>query len=170
MTLVNLPAINNGDDANDTLFNSRLGALANVINGGIDQENLADSGVSTAKLANQSVTPAKMNLSKAVDANGWTVYDYGSWKEYEKLTVGTPNVSVTAENVYVPPDINLPVGVTNTDSVHVQYSFRCSERTYVCMWRLASPPATLFTFHISNLYPGTTTLATYTIYMRLKDK
>ena len=49
---------------------------------------------------------------KSVDANGWTVFDWGAWKEYVK--VGS-NVSVDALNAVGASTTNYPVGVTMAD-------------------------------------------------------
>lgn len=63
MGLVSFAPINDGDEANDDLFNSRLGAITDELNGNIDQDNLATSAVSTAKIADSAVTTSKLNNS-----------------------------------------------------------------------------------------------------------
>lgn len=122
MSLINLTSIQNGDSANDTLFNSRYSLVVNEINGNLDADNLKDSAVTTPKLANTSVTPVKMNLSKTVDANGWTIYDYGTWKEYHKRVTFTFNYGAGAVANLVLSSNNLPVGMATIGNHHLTAS------------------------------------------------
>lgn len=60
MGFVNLPDIQNGDEANAQLFNSRFGAIANVLNGNVDADNLAANAVTTAKIAARAASRDKL--------------------------------------------------------------------------------------------------------------
>jgi hypothetical protein len=104
MTLVNIPNIEENDEATPELWNSRFATLADVINGNIDGTNLADGAVSNSKLASEAVTSNKLGLqsvtpdrvanpvafraegtSKSIAAATWTklvadteIYDYAN--------------------------------------------------------------------------------------------
>lgn len=83
---------------------------------------LGTSSVGTAQLAPSSVTSLKLAPSKTTDANGWTVYDYGTWKKYVKRFVSTPG-SITAGNrVTIVGSQALPVGVSSLANVRMSYS------------------------------------------------
>lgn len=71
MGLINIPAIENLDEANEELWNSRFALIAAVINGNIESVNLKDFAVTEAKLANASVSAAKLqdNIVTARNAN-----------------------------------------------------------------------------------------------------
>lgn len=59
------------------------------------------------------MTSAKLAPSKTTDANGWTVYDYGTFKEYIKLFTGGSVSSLgngSAATVF--NNMNLPTGKT----------------------------------------------------------
>lgn len=102
MGFVSFPLINNGDDANDALFNSRLSAIVDEMNGNIDQENLATDAVSTAKivnggvtetkLADKSVTGAKIVIPSFQAARGADIVESGSiWR---KIPIDTMYINV----------------------------------------------------------------------------
>jgi len=57
---VNITPINNGDNGDANLWNSRFAAITEQINGNIDQTNLADSAVTTPKIPNGAITAAKL--------------------------------------------------------------------------------------------------------------
>ena len=76
--------------------------------------NLQALAVSTSKLADDAVTSDKLNPSKTLDANGWTVYDYGNWKEYTKRTASATGALATgATRDY--NFSNYPVGITQSN-------------------------------------------------------
>ncbi|WP_127886393.1 hypothetical protein [Rathayibacter festucae] len=51
--------------------------------------------------------------SRTVDANGWTVFDNGTWKEYEKkFTGGSVGGSGSGSIANVIPGLNFPTGVS----------------------------------------------------------
>lgn len=107
---------NPGDEITAAAINNPINQLAAVVNGNIDATNIADNAVSTAKIANTSVTPTKMNLTKTTDANGWTVYDYGTWKEYRKVVTGGAvggSGSGILTNIYSAQ--NIPAGIVPND-------------------------------------------------------
>lgn len=90
-----------GEEITAAKINNPVNTIANVINGNLDADNLADSAVSAAKLAGDAVTTAKLadaNVTNAKLATGagepggaWT-----SWTPtYGSLTVG--NGTATAK-------------------------------------------------------------------------
>lgn len=69
------------------------------------------------------VTEKEIALSKTVDANGWTVYDFGSFKQYRKrvtFSTGTTNVNTIIS--LATSSTNLPVGVANLTGYHFQWN------------------------------------------------
>lgn len=72
--------------------------------------------IPTAAIQDGAVTGIKLNLSKTTDANGWTVYDYGNWKEYIK-TFGTysqtANAGLANERYTLVSNQAGPVDITN---------------------------------------------------------
>lgn len=89
----------------------RMNVNAGILKGLRDGTALGPLG--TASIADNAITPAKMALTTTVDANGWTVRDYGDWKEY---TILTSNQSFT-KNQYestASGSINLPVGTNSS--------------------------------------------------------
>lgn len=64
-------------------------------------------------LSDGAVTSDKLAPSKTTDANGWTVYNYGTWKQYEKH--GTVIVTVPANSWNRSVATSLPSGTTAAD-------------------------------------------------------
>lgn len=99
---------------------------------------LKTNAVTTASIANKAVTLPKINGgstagvlvtdasgnvavgAKTTDANGWTVYDYGGWKEYTKS--GTTTLSVPANGWARTTTTTLPSGTTSADIVGCRIS------------------------------------------------
>lgn len=104
MTLVNITDIQTNDDAIPELWNSRFGAIVNVINGHIDQTNLADSGVTTDKIANAAVTAVKMETQQiwqaVVYSNSWVDFDAATYfgVQYYKDSLGIVHMRGAAKN------------------------------------------------------------------------
>ena len=82
--LVNIQNIQVGDVATPNLFNSRFAALAEVINGNVDSDNLKSGAVTRSKIAQGAIDSSKLDIQKYVDANGWTVTDLGGIKTYTR--------------------------------------------------------------------------------------
>ena len=65
------------------------------------------------------VTQAELSLSKTVDANGWTIYDYGTFKQYKKRitfaqTIGGAVALSTSSS-------NLPTGFSTITGYFFDY-------------------------------------------------
>lgn len=83
MTLVNVPAINNNDDATPDLFNSRFAEIVNVLNGNIDASNIKDGTVIYAKLAlsDGDIPIAKIGLTPGTSS--------GATRDQGSIKIGT---------------------------------------------------------------------------------
>ena len=53
-----------------------------IVDSAVTTAKINDSAVTTAKINDSAITSAKLAPSKTTDANGWTVYDFGSFKQY----------------------------------------------------------------------------------------
>lgn len=173
MGLISVSNINNGDSASDSLFNTRFGAIVNEINGNLDQDNIKDSSITTAKINNASVTPAKMGLTKTVDANGWTVYDYGSWKEYEKRFTGLAQTSHVGHSNNSPVILgtSLPVGKT-LNQLHIQCTLTMNGNApyFVCGYEFdMTGTSTTMTAYLYNVTNSTITNGPTTVCIRFKE-
>ncbi|MDL2342315.1 MAG: hypothetical protein QFB87_04540 [Patescibacteria group bacterium] len=71
-------------------------------------------------MARTRLTQLQQNFSKTTDANGWTVYDYGNWKEYRKRITWSQSigglVAVTISSG------NLPSGMSSIGTNFVSYT------------------------------------------------
>lgn len=93
MPVLNLIPVANGDQVDQDLFNSRFSAIADLLNGGLDSDNLAAGGVSTPSLAASAVTTAKIN-DAAVTPTKWTnPYKFGVYLN-GSLAIGAGATSV----------------------------------------------------------------------------
>jgi hypothetical protein len=69
----------------------------------------------------QKITQNQVTLPKTVDANGWTVYDHGTFKEYRKRVTFSVTVNLGPTSFPV-SSTNLPVGVSNINTHYLDYS------------------------------------------------
>jgi len=83
--IATITPITNGDAASPNLWNSRYAAITEVLNGNVDSDNLKNGGVTREKIANQAIDSSKIDIQKYVDANGWTVVDFGGSKSYSRV-------------------------------------------------------------------------------------
>ena len=82
MGLVSIPDVQDGDDVNEELFNSRFGAIVSALNGNIDADNLSNNAVTTPKIA-----PDAVNGSKISSYWGYHQDGTGTNTEYNDLTI-----------------------------------------------------------------------------------
>jgi hypothetical protein len=115
MALLNIPDITNGTSADASDVNSIKAQIVKEFNGGIDSTNLADNAVTTAKIVDSSITSSKLAPTKTIDANGWTTYNYGTWKEYYKVFDWDLNNIDAGVNYGFVAVNNWPVGKTEVD-------------------------------------------------------
>jgi hypothetical protein len=64
----------------------------------------------------------QLNFSKTTDANGWTVYNFGNFKMYQKAGFGA---SVPANGFASTSSVSLPVGTT-TSTVNPMFACKGS--------------------------------------------
>lgn len=126
MGLVTLTPVNPNDEITAASVNSQPAAIAAVVNGQIDDTNI--SSVSGSKIANGTVTPAKTSfMTKTTDANGWTVYDYGNWKEYRKRFTFNQSIGGLAVLTVAPANgtggTNLPTGLSTIGTNFTDYAY-----------------------------------------------
>lgn len=79
-------------------------------------------------MAETKVTSAELGPNKTTDTNGWTKYDYGTWKQYIKRvtfsqTIGGGAILTLSSN-------NLPVGISDLSTVFIQYSYTAASNAY----------------------------------------
>lgn len=79
-------------------------------------------------MAKQKLNSKQLNLSRTSDANGWTVFDYGTWKIYAKRVTFSQTISTAA--VVSMSSSNLPVGISNFTNVIMNYSYSCDGNAY----------------------------------------
>lgn len=92
-----------------------------IIDSAVTTSKINDSAVTTAKINDSAVTSAKLAPSKTTDANGWTVYNFGSFKQYvftQYQSIYIVNGQRAQFSTYP-----LPAGKTITDCMVV-----------ACMW------------------------------------
>lgn len=110
-------------------------------------------------MAATKVTSAELNPSKTVDANGWTIYDYGSHKVYTYIYTWTGSISVAAAGVYDLPNMNIPAGKTRGD-IFLTFTGYCNNRIFLVNERNVSDSATSVNLECNNFYTGAITLTT----------
>lgn len=141
MATVPYTPIEDGQEADMQLFNSRFLALHNAINGGLDANNLADNAVTgpkiasdavtTSKIVNKAVTAAKMedqpawtSLSYINGGSAWNDAAYGTGGQYYKdslgrvhfrgLVGGNAGATISVLPVGFRPAIRLLIAVTTS--------------------------------------------------------
>lgn len=122
MGLINITDLSDGTGADAGDINSRMATLTGVINGNIDSANISAGGVTTNNLASGAVTSTKLAPSKTVDANGWTVYDFGTWKKYSKRVTFSQSVTNGTITTLTVSSTNFPAGMANIDTKELLYS------------------------------------------------
>ena len=113
MPLLNYEEIEDGSSGSASLWNTRFGRIHDLLNGKLNQANLANSAVTTAKIANGAVTTEKLGLEQIIDANGWSVTDLGLVKlamKRKEFTLPATAVAGSSFAVYGADVNNLPVG------------------------------------------------------------
>lgn len=113
MPLLTYEEIADDADATANVWNVRYGRIHDLLNGRLDQANLANGAVTTAKLANGAVTSAKLGLSQIIDENGWSITDLGLVKlamKRKDFTLPATAVNGSSFSVFAEGVNNLPVG------------------------------------------------------------
>lgn len=86
MTAINLTPLENTDTATADLFNERFAAIAQVLNKGIDSDNIKDGGITAALLANDMLNKqypvGSLYFNATVDTNPATLLGFGTWTPF----------------------------------------------------------------------------------------
>lgn len=104
------------------------------------------------------------NHTITVEKNGWTVYDYGTWQEWEKVV--PYNVNVTNGQRTSAANIDLPAGYTTAD-----FSYLCTGfGGYAghAVYGVEQVDADTIALYIGNQYSGGALTYTGTAYIRLR--
>lgn len=169
--LVNIEPIQTGASATPNLWNQRFAAITSVINGNIDSDNLKNNAVTREKIAPGSITSDKLSINRYIDENGWTVTDYGSYKEWTITKTGTPNVDIPAWGVaYGLVNIPFPEGVANRNEVNFLYTFSANDRVFILSDETAPTGGSGFSCRISNWYNNQVRLTRYSIDIKVENK
>ncbi len=80
------------------------------------------------------VTTPQLSLSKTVDANGWTVYDYGAWKEYRKRVTFTFNLSAGGIQSIALSSNSLPSGMSTIGTNFISATAALNGNAYAMGW------------------------------------
>lgn len=81
-------------------------------------------------IIDDAITPAKLGLS-SVDANGWTVVNFGDHKMAWKSGSCTGGSQIANAAWVLGNTVNLPVGCATVDDIkHVDYAFRMTSNAY----------------------------------------
>lgn len=118
--------------------------------------SLLDS-VGTSQIANLAVEPSKLNITKTTDANGWTVRDFGSFKQYTKRFIWTGSQNVAVGSLFVAGTVSLPVG-KNTSNLIINYTGRANDRIFYINTRIYSDSEPNVTIEVNNYHTSSVTL------------
>lgn len=138
---------------------------------------ITDSTVDASSIQDDSITSAKLAPSKTVDANGWTVYDFGTWKEYMKRFTGLTTASMGAGAAMTVSSGNtFPVGVVpNTVNIFTsgqQYPSGSGSRFMLDMYAFDPVSVAAATFDIvaRNITGSSIALSGGALYIRMVER
>jgi hypothetical protein len=136
MTLVSPTQVNPNDEITDDSINAPVNQLAAVINGNIDDTNIASvSGsklstgtVSTAKIADASITNAKLATSAGETGAAWTAWT----PTWTNLTVGNGTVLAAYKQIgkVVFARYSIVFGSTSSISGAITFTLPVTSVTY----------------------------------------
>lgn len=138
--------------ANDASFNDGTG----IDDGVILTRHILNGNVTTDKLADDSVTSAKLAVTIGDGGNGYTVYDFGTFKIFRKT--GTVSGSLAANGFgTVALNPGLPTGYSNFGSFdHVRQIVRTNDQAITATPYTFAGSATNLNCGITNQYAGGT--------------
>lgn len=128
-TLTNPSVAATGNDANINLDLKSKGSGAVLANGvavvtTTGSQTLLGKSIDGSVNSLSSIPSSALALSKTTDANGWTMYDYGTWKEYAKVFGPyNPGAISSDSGATLTTGANMPVGVApNAVSITTSHS------------------------------------------------
>ena len=116
-----------------------------------DGTNIDAGAIITTKIADNAVTNDKMGMTQSVDANGWKVSDYGTFKKATKRLTWTGSMSIASLANLNLAGMNLPVGVTDRSNLRWTYSYSTNLRVFLVN-ETGSPSSNGFSFVVNNWY------------------
>lgn len=102
-------------------------------------------------MAQTKVQGQNINVVKTVDANGWTVYDYGNFKQYKKRGQTTVSVGASGWTSSYNAGGNLPVGMSTLGNNFVEFSGSTGDAA-ITVGVYYHPGATYINFVLTNQY------------------
>lgn len=131
--------LSNVDNTSDLVKNSTVASLVN---------KTIDGGLNT--LVN--IPSTSINFTKTIDANGWTVYDYGAWKEYTRRWTGIDPGSINAHGIaQVVSGLSLPVGKSPSNSL-ISVSTTAASASSACIATMGYNTSSSSTTDTYNVY------------------
>lgn len=73
-------------------------------------------------MARTKIKSPQLDPSKTTDANGWTVYDYGAWKEYRKRVTYSQALTAGGAAYITVSSSTLPSGMSTLGTNFFNYS------------------------------------------------
>lgn len=125
MPLLSYDPMSDGESAAANLWNVRLSAIHDLLNGNLDAANLANGAVTTPKIANGSVTSEKLGFERYEDDNGWNITDLGLVKlatKRKSFTLPATAVNSSHFGVFSAGVNNLPVGFNPNASYNIMHN------------------------------------------------
>lgn len=107
-------------------------------------------------MAKQKITQNQLLINKYVDANGWTVYDYGTFKQWRKS--GTVGQTWTASQWKFVGTGTFPAGQTSTNKF-LEAAVGVGDSAITVMVSMSATPEIYFT--TTNQYGGAVTTNIY---------
>ena len=104
MGTISVTVPNDGETIDASDVSTPINTIVNAINGNLDSNNIAASGVATANIADDAVTAAKMLNGLVKHRQGGATGD-ASWD-----TQGTSNTDTSAKNVFIQVGSNVASG------------------------------------------------------------
>lgn len=115
-----------------------------------------------------AVTSSKMDLTTSVDANGWTVYSFGTSKHYTKIfTIPTQNI-IAGGGLLTLTGNNIPSDMTSLgDAKNMQYSIRFNSGSPFVISNLDGAAAGKTTIDIGVSRPGGSASMSGSVYVSI---
>lgn len=159
-----------GNTASANLWNVRLSAIHDLLNGNLDAANLANGAVTTPKIADGAVTSSKLDINRYTDDNGWNVTDHGSYKEWSTVITGTPNQLIQSGGCGDFITKIFPIGIVNRNDINVTFTLTANDRVFVLSDETPQTGGTSLVMRISNWYGSAVTLSKYMIEIQIKPR
>jgi hypothetical protein len=91
---------------------------------------------------------------KTIDANGWNVFNFGSYKVYESVFTWTGSINIAANGFADLPSYNLPVGVPSISSTALIIITGSANVRDLITTTTVNTGSTSIDIHVANIYNG----------------